>query len=106
MKTIITTLIIAATLGWGPAANILQFGQGNVALANANTINRAAQLAAIEGKPFELNGQNALAVIEGLHGLGYLSAVDAGKMQGTVGRLEPTGTFGAWSEVEFTVSGR
>ncbi len=105
MKTIITTLILAASLGWGPASEIIHLGQTNVAAMNATAINQAAQLAAIKGQSFDPSGQDALAVIEQLHGLGYLSEIDAQKMRQTADRLQPTGTFGVWSDVEFAVGG-
>lgn len=103
MKTLLSIIIVTAALGWSPASEIIQHGQGNVAAANASALNRAAQMASIEGKSFDSNSQDAQAVIEQLHGLGYLSQLDAQKMKGTVGRLRPTGAFGTWSDVEFAV---
>lgn len=103
MKTLTALIILVGSLGWGPASDIIQHGQGNIALANASAINRAAQLASVQGQTFDSNSQDALAVIEQLDRLGYLSEIDAQKMRQTVGRLQPTGAFGTWSDVEFAV---
>lgn len=104
MKAIITIIILVGTLGWGPASEIVQLGQDNVTLANASCINRAAQLAAISGKPFDPSRQNTDAIIDQLRELDYLTKVDSIKMKKTAGRLRPAGFryFETWADVELT----
>lgn len=102
MKTLLSIILVTAALGWSPAAEILQHGQRNVATANASALNRAAQMASVSGKLWS-GGQDATAIIEQLHGLGYLSELDSAKLRQSSGLLEPVGSFASWSDVEFTV---
>lgn len=105
MKTLLSIIILAASLGWGPAADIIEHGQGNVALANASAINEAAQIAAVTGQPFSAEAQDASGVLAQLHQLGYISEVDRQKMERSAGRLRPVRAFSNWRDVEFAVSG-
>jgi hypothetical protein len=106
MKTLFTLIILVGTLGWGPASEIICYGQGNVALANASTINRAAQLAAVTGKPFPAEAQDVTGILDQLHGLGYLTELDRQKIERSKGLLQPVRAFNQWRDVEFALSSR
>ena len=105
MKTLFSIVFLVASLGWGSAADIINFGQGNVALANSTAINQAAQMAAVTGKPFSVEAQDASGVLMQLQQLGYLSETDRQKMELSVGCLRPISVFKNWRDVEFIVSG-
>ena len=105
MKTIISIIFLVASLGWGPATDIINLGQGNVALANASAINQAAQMASVMDRPFSVEAQDLESVLAQLNQLGYLSELDRQKIERSAGRLRPVSAFKNWRDVEFIVSG-
>ena len=106
MKTLFSLIILVGTLGWGPASDIIGMGQGNVALANASTINRAAQLAAVTGKTFPANAQDVSSVLNELHQMGYLSELDRQHIERSKGLMQPVRAFHEWRDVEFALTSR